>query len=115
MPRLRLGLVAVSASVVLFVIAGGLALRVGAAEGSFRHVIQFSEVLGLVLDNYVDPVEQESLLEGAYEGLMGGLDARGSYLTPPEVAAWKKPLPEVVVDPGVSVLKAGASLQIIAV
>lgn len=115
MHRSRWGLLAVSMAVVLLILGGGLALRAGAAEGAYRQVIQFSEVLGLVLDNYVDAVDQQSLLTGAYEGLMGGLDAHGAYLTPSEVQAWKKTPAADAVDAGFSVLKSGGVLQIVAV
>ncbi len=115
MLRSRMGLMAVSAAVVVLVLGGSLALRAGAGEGSFRHVVQFSEVLGLVVDNYVDEVDTQSLLQGAYEGLMGGLDSHGAYLTPEEVTAWKKPVAPDAVDPGVSVLKAGGVFQIVAI
>ena len=56
----------VSASLVLFLLGGGLAVKVGAEDNSFHQVVVFSEVLSLALDNYVDPLEVEGLLEAAY-------------------------------------------------
>jgi carboxyl-terminal processing protease len=115
MPRGRWVLLAISTVVVAGVLGGGLALQAGAADGAYRQVLTFSEVLSLVLDNYVDPVEQENLLQGAYEGLLGGLDDRGAYLSSAEVAEWKKPAGDSVADVGLSVLKAGSVVQIVAV
>jgi carboxyl-terminal processing protease len=84
-------------------------------ENPFTQVVLFSEVLSLVLDNYVDPLEAERLLGSAYEGMLGGLDVHGAYLTPAELAEWKHFSPEGLVGPGFSVLQAGGSLQIVAV
>lgn len=116
MRRSRLVLLVVSLSVVLFVLGSGAALRAGAGDGTYKQMLLFSEVMSYVVDNYVDPVDVDKLMNGAYEGLMGGLDAHGSYLTPAEVAAWKKgsqsgPQP----DPGLNVLKSGPVLQVVSV
>lgn len=105
-----------SVALVLFLIGGGLAVEVGAEENSFHQVVIFSEVLSLVLDNYVDPLEAERLLQGAYEGMLAGLDAHGAYLTPEELAEWKNARDDgELYDPGMSVLRAGHALQVIAV
>lgn len=108
-------LLVTSAVLVLFVLGGGLAVKVGAGENSYHQALLFSEVLSLVLENYVDPVDADNLLGGAYEGMLAGLDANGAYLNPDEVAAWKARPPEGLVDPGVTVLKAGSALQVVAV
>lgn len=107
-------LLAVSAGVVLLMLAGGLAVKVGAGESSYHEVVVFSEILNLVLENYVDPVESGKLLSGAYEGMLGGLDAHGAFLTPDEVAVWKQQATATAIT-GVSVLKAGNALQVVAV
>jgi carboxyl-terminal processing protease len=111
----RLFLLFVSSLIVLFLLGGGLVVKVGAAENSYRQAVLFAEVLSLVLENYVDPVEADGLLKGAYEGMLGGLDPNGAYLTPQEVAEWKAGRPEQPVDPGLSILKAGRSFQVVAV
>jgi carboxyl-terminal processing protease len=108
-------LLSVSALVVVFLLAGGLVVRVGAAESSYRQAVLFAEVLSLVMENYVDPVEAQQLLAGAYEGMLGGLDPNGAYLTPDEVVSWKEQPPGEWVGPGVTVLKAGRIAQVVAV
>ncbi len=112
----RTVLLVVSGIVMLLVVGGGLGLKVGAADSSYRQVIHFSEVFSLVLDHYVDPVEADRLLSGAYEGMLGGLDSQGAYLTPAEVTRWKASAggaPQA--GPGLSVLKAFGALQIVGV
>jgi carboxyl-terminal processing protease len=105
----------VSASIVMCLLGGGLAVKVGAAENGFREVVVFSEVLALVLDNYVDPTDANVLLEGAFEGMLAGLDPHGAYLTPTELAQWKAFRGEGLSAAGFSVLRAGRALQVVAV
>jgi len=105
----------ISVSLVLFLLGGGLAVNVGAEDNSFHQVVLFSEVLSLVLDNYVDPLEAERLLRNAYEGMLAGLDAHGAYLTPEELAEWKAAPAGGLAEPGMSVLPAGRAFQVVAV
>ncbi len=104
-----------SAVMIILLLGGGLALRVAADESSYRRTVLFAEILSRVLDNYVDPVEAETLLEGAYEGMLGGLDPNGAYLTPVEVERWKAYRQQEQADPGIAVLKYGRTLQVAAV
>ena len=111
----RLLLMFFSGVLVLCLIGGGLAVRVGAAENQYQQPILFTEVLDLVLENYVDPVEAQSLFEGAYEGLLAGLDPNGAYLTAQELIEWRALKEGKRVDPGTSVLKSGRTLLVVAV
>jgi carboxyl-terminal processing protease len=90
-------------------------MRAGAGERHFGQAVLFSEVLSLVLENYVDPVEGDRLLQGAYEGLLAGTDANGAYLSAEEVSEWKAGSDEPAADPGLSVLKSGVTMQVVAV
>jgi carboxyl-terminal processing protease len=108
-------LLGVSGLLVAFWAGGGLIGRAAADDDRYRQVILFSEVLSDVVDSYVDPVDSATLVQAAYEGLLGGLDARGAYLTPEEVAAWKAHRDADAADPGFSVLKAGRALHVVAV
>ncbi len=116
MSRSRLVLLLSSLAVVLFLLGSGAALKAGAGDGTFRQMLLFSEVLSYAVDNYVDPVDMDKLMRGAHDGLMSGLDAHGAYLTPDEVEAWKKgSAPTDVAEPGMSVLKSGPIIQVVAV
>ena len=116
MSRARLLLLCSSLAVVVFLLGSGAALKAGAGDGSFRQMLLFSEVLSYVVDNYVDPVNTETLMRGADAGLMGGLDAHGAYLTQADVDAWKRGAASTeVADPGISVLKSGPVLQVVEV
>lgn len=113
--RLRIPLLGASTALIVLMIGGALAVKVGASEGAYRQVLTFSEVLSLVIDNYVDPVDGDRLISGAYEGLLGGLDERGAFLSPSEVADWKTPLPDPLGETGLQVLKGGPVAQVVAV
>jgi len=118
MPRwskARVALLGASLVTVCALAAGGVVLRAAGAEGGYRQVVTFSEVLSLILENYVDAPDASSLLSGAYDGLLSGLDANGAYLDAAEVEAWKRPAPENPAGPGLVGLKAGGSFQIVAV
>jgi carboxyl-terminal processing protease len=108
-------LLVTSAMIVVGLLGSGLALRVGATENSYRQAVRFAEILSLVMENYVDPVEAERLLLGAYEGMLGGLDPNGAFLTPAEVEAWKRDPGANAASPGIAVLKLGRTLQVVAV
>jgi carboxyl-terminal processing protease len=113
--RLRVALLVCSCLVVTLLLGGSLALGVGSEQSTHRQVILFAEVLSLILDNYVDQPDADTLLLGAYEGMLGGLDPLGAYLTPAEAAAWKKGGQGKHVGPGVSVLKGAGYLHVVSV
>lgn len=116
MRRSRVLLLVSSLAVVLFLLGSGAALKAGAGDSTFRQMLLFSEVLSYAVDNYVDPVDTEKLMRGSQEGLLGGLDAHGAYLTQNDVEAWKKGVAATeLAEPGMSVLKSGPVIQVTAV
>ena len=110
-------LLAASGVIVSLLLGGGLVVKVGAAEGSQRQAVLFAEVLSQVMDNYVDPVEADGLLRGAYDGMLASLDPNGAYLPPAEVARWRANSARAgsAGDPGFDVLKSGTSIQVVSV
>jgi carboxyl-terminal processing protease len=111
----RILLLFASSVLVIGLIGGGLMVKVGATENDFQSPVVFAEVLDRVLRNYVDPVEAMGLYEGAFEGMLSALDANGAYLTPEELADWRAEAGEDQVDPGLSILKSGRTLLIVAI
>ncbi len=111
----RITLLVLSGCLVLALLGGSVAAKMGPREGSFRQALLFSEVFSLVVDNYVDPVDPEGLLEGALRGMMSGLDAQGAYLSPEEAARYREAPEAGPADPGVSVVKGYGALVIVAV
>ncbi|HXI01993.1 MAG TPA: S41 family peptidase [Candidatus Saccharimonadales bacterium] len=69
--------------VVMVGLATGLAaVSAPADQGStYGYLKLFNEVLALVRHNYVETVPDETLMKGAYEGLLASLDDQSEYLT----------------------------------
>ncbi|HEY3349613.1 MAG TPA: S41 family peptidase [Thermoanaerobaculia bacterium] len=86
------GLVA-SASLLLalFVVLPGMGADEKAQEKNdalYRPLGLFTEVLGLVRSNYVEPVELKPLLSGAFSGMTEALDPFSEYVPPDRMAAF---------------------------
>ncbi len=75
-------LVLVSAGLILFTVSGALIGRVSAVEGTYSYLKLFNEALYLIVNNYVEPVQIEGLMRGAYRGMLEALDPENEYLSP---------------------------------
>src|SRR5437773_11677516 len=82
--RGRKVMLVVSGALVAFVLLGGVLGRSLAVEGTYTFLKLFNEVLYLVRNNYVEPVNDDALMEGAYRGLLENLDPMSEYLTAQE-------------------------------
>jgi carboxyl-terminal processing protease len=51
-------------------------------QDSYNKLKVFSEVLSLIESNYVEPVENDSMIEGAISGMVKSLDPHTSYMPP---------------------------------
>jgi carboxyl-terminal processing protease len=57
-------------------------------EALYRPLGLFTEVLGLVRSNYVEPVELKPLLSGAFSGMTEALDPFSEYVPPDKMSAF---------------------------
>ncbi len=66
-----------------FVLVGGLLgnAAAGTDDESFQHLRVFQDVVGLVMETYVEEVKVDSVMEGAIRGLADGLDPDSAYLS----------------------------------
>jgi carboxyl-terminal processing protease len=87
--RTRWIVLLVSTPVVAFVVIGSLLGRTLASQGAYEHLRVFEDVVSLVTQNYVEPVNVEKVMTGAMRGLADGLDADSAYLTPDEVKSFE--------------------------
>ena len=87
--KTRLSVLFISTPVLAFVLVGGLLGNSSAAtnDESYQHLRVFSEVVDLVMNNYVTEVKADRAMEGAMRGLADGLDPDSAYLTPQMVKA----------------------------
>jgi len=48
---------------------------------TYKNIKTFNEVLDMVQKNYVEPIEQKTLIQGAINGMMRSLDPHSAYMT----------------------------------
>src|ERR1700687_3026551 len=83
--RARLIVLSVSAPVIVFVIVGGFLGRAMARADSYQHLRIFDDVVTLITEKYVEPVNVDKVMTGGMRGLAEGLDPDSAYLSPQEV------------------------------
>jgi carboxyl-terminal processing protease len=71
-----------STALILFTVSGAMIGRVVAVEGTYSYLKLFNEALYLIVHNYVQPVQIDVLMEGAYRGMLESLDPANEYLAP---------------------------------
>jgi carboxyl-terminal processing protease len=80
--RSRALVLAVSTLIMVFAFVGGYLGQAIAKDDTYQHLRVFEDVVSLVLNNYVEPVDVRQAMQGAMRGLADGLDPESSYLTP---------------------------------
>ncbi|PYQ13457.1 MAG: hypothetical protein DMH00_04370 [Acidobacteria bacterium] len=103
--RGRKVMLAVSAALVGFILLGGVLGRSLAVEGTYSFLKLFNEVLYLVRNNYVEPVKDDALMEGAYRGMLEALDPQSEYLDAEDAKRAAKNVRSGVADAGVVLSK----------
>ena len=94
-------------------VAALLSLRAVSGNGgsgrdpATRALSIFSDVLSLTRSNYVEPVDNKTLLEGAYDGMSDALDAFSYYVPASERAAYRAEQASGAVGPGIVVARRG--------
>ncbi len=71
-----------STALILFTVSGAMIGRVVAVDGTYSYLKLFNEALYLIIHNYVQPVQLDALMEGAYRGMLESLDPANEYLAP---------------------------------
>ena len=93
----RRSIFGVSVVLVLVVFLGGLGLRgvranTQSGDGAYREIGVYEEVLKKVQTDYVVEPNIDKVTDGALHGLLEGLDADSSYLSPAEYTIYKQHL-----------------------
>src|SRR5688500_16254678 len=85
--KTRLSVLLVSTPDLAFVVIGGMMGNASARSGEdfYRHLGILFEVVGLVQNNYVEEVNVDKVMEGAFRGLSEGLAPDSAYLNPQQV------------------------------
>ena len=80
--RTRLLVLAISTPVIAFAVIGGFLGQAMTRDDTYQHLRVFEDVVSLVLNNYVEPVDVKKAMKGAMNGLAEGLDSDSAYLPP---------------------------------
>ena len=103
--RTRLWILLVSTPVIAFAIIGGYLGQAVGRDETFAHLRIFSDVVDLVVDNYVEPVDVKQAMRGAMRGLADGLDADSAFLPADIVKAVESNTNPGPADIGIEVRK----------
>lgn len=105
----------IAISVVGMVVSRNMAL-----DGTYTYLRLFNEALSLIRNSYVEEVDTDELLEGAYKGLVSELDPFSEYLTPREYQEYmqslvEKPRPRRGADVGLELAKKNEVVIVVSV
>ena len=79
--RTRFLVLAISTPVIAFAIVGGYLGQAMAKDDTYQHLRVFEDVISLVVNNYVEPVDVKQAMKGAMKGLADGLDPDSAFLS----------------------------------
>ena len=104
--RTRLWVLLVSTPVIAFALVGGYLGQAVGRDETFQYLRIFSDVVELVVDNYVEEVDVKQAMRGAMRGLADGLDADSAFLSADLVKALESNQSAGAADIGVEVRRA---------
>ena len=80
--RSRVLVLAISTPIIAFAFIGGYLGQALAKDDTYQHLRVFEDVVSLVINNYVEPVDVREAMKGAMRGLADSLDPESAFLTP---------------------------------
>lgn len=117
--RWRSVVVALAAGFFAVFLTGTMVTRNLALDTTYSNLRLFNEVLSLIQKSYVDEVDSSSLMKGAYEGMLSGLDPFSEYFTAEEYAAAqaaaRRPARREAADAGLRVARKEGAVLVVAV
>src|SRR5512140_1927768 len=90
-PRTRLAVAVLSTTLIGYIAVGSLLSRV-LGDTSYGQLSIFNEVVRLVVDAYVEPVNMDRAMAGARQGMADSLDGDSAYLDAEELRAYEQPV-----------------------
>lgn len=112
-PRSRLLVALLSTGVMAYIAVGSLLGRV-MGDTSYGQLAVFNEVIRLVLDAYVDPVNPDRAMYGADLGLTDALDGDSTYLDADEFRAYQQPRKDSDAEVGLVLTRRYSFLMVVA-
>jgi carboxyl-terminal processing protease len=112
-PRVRLLVALASTGLIGYVAVGSLLAR-ALGDTGYGQLAIFNEVVRLVLDAYVEPVNVDRAMAGARLGMTDALDGDSAYLDAEQFAEYQKSAPEQDADVGLTLTRRFAFLMVVA-
>lgn len=88
--RGRVLVLALSMFVIAFAVVGGFMSQASARQDSYQYLRTFEDVVSLILNNYVEPVNVDKVMHGAMHGLADNLDPDSAFLDAAQVKVFTK-------------------------
>ncbi len=111
--RARLAVAVVSTAVIGYIAVGSLLGRV-LGDTSYGQLAIFNEVVRLVLDAYVEPVNVDRAMAGARQGMADALDGDSAYLDADEFRQLQQQARSGDAEPGLVVTRRFSFVMIVA-
>jgi carboxyl-terminal processing protease len=111
--RTRLFVAILSTSLIGYLAAGSLLGRV-MGDNTYGQLAVFNEVVRLIIDGYVEPIDLERTMDGASRGLLEALDGDSAYLDPATLLQYKDPDSQGSADVGVELSRRFGFLMVVA-
>jgi carboxyl-terminal processing protease len=101
--RTRFIAIVISAPVIAFTVIGGLMGHAMArADETYANLRVFHDVVSLIMSNYVEQPNMDSVMRGAMRGLAEGLDSDSAYLTAPQARQFESGEQAAPADVGIT-------------
>lgn len=89
MTKKKIAFLIVSIALLVLVLSAALFGQVTPKDSVYKYLSIFTEVFALVRGNYVEPVAQEQLIEGAFSGVTDAIDEFSYYVPPPQIKEYR--------------------------
>ena len=111
--RTRLLVALVSTGLIGYIAVGSFLGRV-LGDTSYGQLAIFTEVVRLVLDSYVEPVNVDRAMAGARLGMADALDGDSAYLDPEELRLYQQPPREADAEVGLVLTRRFSFVMVVA-
>jgi carboxyl-terminal processing protease len=103
--RTRALVLTITIPVIVFAVLGGYLGQAMAKDETYQHLRVFEDVISLVLNNYVEPVDVKQAMKGAMKGMAEGLDPESAFLTADLVKALESNTSAGAADVGIDLTR----------
>jgi carboxyl-terminal processing protease len=87
MTKSKIAFITISVATLILLLGGAVFGQ--SKQNNYRPLSIFSEVFDLVRSNYVEPIQPDQLLDGAFTGVTDAIDEFSYYVPPAQMAAYR--------------------------